>query len=237
MIDREIVMKNKVIIIEDEDSIRSFIRINFQRDNFIVLEAASAEEGIRIISQEKPDIILLDVMLPGMDGFKACELIRKEFADIGIIMLTARAQDMDKIMGLEFGADDYLVKPFNPMELLLRTKAILRRMKDSTHNNKGEIINRGPFEINTYSQIIYKNGIELYLTPKEYMLMKIFVENPGKAFTRDKLLDLVWGYEFFGDTKIVDVNIRRLRAKIEESSSSPMYIETVWGTGYRWRNE
>lgn len=230
-------MENKAIIIEDEDSIRGFIRINFQRDNFTVLEAASAEDGMRLIRLEKPDIVLLDVMLPGMDGFKACQLIRKDFPHIGIIMLTARGQDMDKIMGLEFGADDYIVKPFNPIELLLRTKAILRRMKEIKQDDNNEILNSGPFKIDTYSKIVYKNDIELYLTPKEYLLMKIFIENPGKAFTRDELLDLVWGYEFIGDTKIVDVNIRRLRAKIEESSSNPMYIETVWGTGYRWRKE
>lgn len=230
-------MKNKVIIIEDEDSIRGFIRINFQRDNFTVFEAPSAEEGMRIINLEKPDIVLLDVMLPGMDGFKACELIRKDFPHIGIIILTARGQDMDKIMGLEFGADDYIVKPFNPMELLLRTKAILRRMKEIRQDDNDQILNNGPFKIDTYSKIVYKNDMELYLTPKEYMLMKIFIENPGKAFTRDELLNLVWGYEFIGDGKIVDVNIRRLRAKVEESSANPMYIETVWGTGYRWRKE
>lgn len=230
-------MKNKAIIIEDEDNIRGFIRINFQRDNFTVFEATSAEEGMRIINLEKPDIVLLDVMLPGMNGFNACEIIRKKFPHIGIIMLTARGQDTDKIMGLEFGADDYIVKPFNPIELLLRTKAILRRMKEIKQDDNRPILNNGPFKIDTYSKIVYKDDIELYLTPKEYMLMKIFIKSPGKAFTRDELLDLVWGYEFIGDTKIVDVNIRRLRAKIEDSSSSPIYIETVWGTGYRWRKE
>lgn len=230
-------MKNKAIIIEDEDNIRGFIRVNFQRDNFTVLEATSAEEGMRIINLEKPDIVLLDVMLPGMNGFNACELIRKEFPHIGIIILTARGQDTDKIRGLEFGADDYIVKPFNPIELLLRTKAILRRMKEIKEDDNKQILNNGPFKIDTYSQIVYKDDVELYLTPKEYILMKIFIKSPGKAFTRDELLDLVWGYEFIGDTKIVDVNIRRLRTKIEDSSSSPMYIETVWGTGYRWRKE
>ncbi|AAO36461.1 alkaline phosphatase synthesis transcriptional regulatory protein phoP [Clostridium tetani E88] len=173
-------------------------------------------------------------MLPGIDGFQVCKELRQEFPSMGIIMLTARTQDMDKIMGLEFGADDYVVKPFNPSELILRIKALLRRI-NSTDSTKENILVSSIFKINTYSQKIYKNEKEIDVTPKEYMILKIFLENEEKAFSRDELLDLVWGYDFVGDPKIVDVNIRRLRAKIEDEPSNPKYIETVWGKGYRWR--
>lgn len=141
---------------------------------------------------------------------------------------------MDKIMGLEFGADDYVIKPFNPSELILRVKALLRRM-ELPQNEKEDTLYSQPFKIDTYSQKVYKNDEEIDVTPKEYLLMKIFVENEGKAFSRDELLDIVWGYNFIGDSKIVDVNVRRLRAKIEDNPSHPIYIETVWGRGYRWR--
>lgn len=224
----------KILIVEDEMSIRSFLKINLQRNNFNVIEAENGEEGIRLARLETPDIAILDVMLPGIDGFKVCEILRNEYPNMGLIMLTARTQDMDKIMGLEFGADDYMVKPFNPSELVLRIKAILRRMESHGHEERS-IIESGSFKLDIYSQKVYKNGEEVDVTPKEYMLMKIFVENEDKAFSRDELLDLVWGYDFVGDSKIVDVNIRRLRAKIEDDPSNPVCIETVWGRGYRWK--
>jgi DNA-binding response OmpR family regulator len=230
-------MQEKIIIIEDEDSIRGFLKINFQRNDFKVLEAATGEEGLRTIRLEKPALVILDLMLPGMDGYQVCQILRQEVPNIGIIMLTARGQDMDKIMGLEFGADDYMVKPFNPMELILRAKALLRRIKKDEEEQNQDTIKSGKFNIEVYSQKVYKNDDEIFLTPKEFLLLKLFVENPGKAFSRDELLDLVWGYSFIGDSKIVDVNIRRLRAKIEDTSSNPEYIETVWGIGYRWRKD
>ncbi|MBU5592953.1 response regulator transcription factor [Clostridium sp. MSJ-4] len=230
-------MDKKVLIVEDENSIRGFLRINFQRNDFIVIEASSAEEGLRKAILEKPHIAVLDVMLPGMDGFSLCKNLRGRFPEMGIIMLTARNQDMDKIMGLEQGADDYLVKPFNPLELMLRVKAIIRRIEGKLISADEEIIHRYDFKLNLYSQKLYKNEKEICVTPKEYLLFKLFIENPGKAFTRDELLNIVWGYDFFGDPKIVDVNIRRLRTKIEENPSAPKYIETVWGTGYRWNDE
>ena len=227
----------KILLVEDEESIRGFIKINLIRNGFEVIEAASGEEGIRKALNEKPDMAILDVMLPGIDGFQVCSKLRNEYPKIGIIMLTAKGQDMDKIMGLEYGADDYIVKPFNPLEVVLRVKAILRRIeiKDDKINKDENKITSGPFVIDLYSQKLLKNGIEIDVTPKEYMLMKLFIENPNKAFTRDELLNLIWGYDFFGDSKIIDVNIRRLRAKIEDDSSSPKYIETVWGLGYRWK--
>lgn len=227
----------KILLVEDEESIRGFLKINLERNSFKVIEAETGEEGIKKALIEKPDMIILDVMLPGIDGFEVCYRLRKEFPNAGIIMLTAKGQDMDKIMGLEYGADDYIIKPFNPLEVVLRVKAILRRIgadKEDGSNDKSKLVG-GPFVIDLYSQELLKNNILVDVTPKEYMLMKLFIENPNKAFTRDELLNLVWGYNFFGDPKIIDVNIRRLRAKIEDNSSSPRYIETVWGVGYRWK--
>ncbi len=226
---------NKILLVEDESSIRGFLKINFERSGFKVLEAESGEEGLRIAALEKPQVAILDVMLPGIDGFKVCQELRKMFTSIGIMMLTAKAQDLDKIMGLEYGADDYVVKPFNPMEVTLRVKALIRRLESEEEELEGDIIELPPFKLDTYAQKLYKDNIEISVTPKEYMIMKIFTENPGKAFSRDELLNLAWGYNFVGDPKIVDVNIRRLRSKIEENPSDPTYIETIWGTGYRWR--
>ena len=228
---------SKILLVEDEESIRGFIKINLIRNGFEVIEAGSGEEGINKALNEKPDMAILDVMLPGIDGFQVCSTLRNEYPKIGIIMLTAKGQDMDKIMGLEYGADDYIIKPFNPLEVVLRVKAILRRIEvnDEKINKDENKITSGPFVIDLYSQKLLKNDVEIDVTPKEYMLMKLFIENPNKAFTRDELLNLIWGYDFFGDSKIIDVNIRRLRAKIEEDSSSPKYIETVWGLGYRWK--
>lgn len=226
---------DKILLVEDEESIRAFLKINFERSNFTVIEAGTGEEGVRKALLEKPDIAILDVMLPGIDGYEVCSQLRKNFKKIGIIMLTAKGQDMDRIMGLEYGADDYIVKPFNPIEVTLRVKALLRRINGDDIKNDDNIISMEPFKLDLYSKTLYKNEQKIDLTPKEYSLIKIFMENPGKAFSRDELLNLVWGVDFFGDSKIVDVNIRRLRAKIENVSSEPRYIETVWGTGYRWK--
>ncbi|WP_283690253.1 response regulator transcription factor [Clostridium perfringens] len=214
---------------------RGFLRINFQRENFQVIECESGEEGVRKALIEKPDIAILDVMLPGMNGFEVCQKLRESFPRMGIIMLTAKGEDMDKIMGLQFGADDYVLKPFNPLEITLRVKALIRRLEGINEENNSDCIEVDNFKLDLYSQSLYKENVEIDVTPKEFLLMKIFMQNPGKAFTRDELLNLVWGIDFFGDPKIVDVNIRRLRSKIEENSSKPKYIETVWGTGYRWK--
>lgn len=229
-------MNRKILIVEDESSIRGFIKINFERNNFKVIEANSGEEGIEKARKYKPNIIILDVMLPGIDGFKVCEILRGEFKEVGIIMLTARSQDMDKIMGLEYGADDYIIKPFNPMELLARVNALLRRI-DLKKTDASNTILSGAFKIDLEGKRAFKNTQELELTPKEFTLLKIFMGNKGKAFSRDEILNLVWGYDFSSDTKIVDVNIRRLREKIEDVASKPIFIETVWGIGYRWRND
>ena len=224
----------KILLVEDEVSIRGFLKINLARNDFEIIEASNGEDGISKAMIEKPDVAILDVMLPGIDGFQVCNKLRSEFPNMGIIMLTAKGQEMDKIMGLEYGADDYIVKPFNPLEVVLRIKALLRRLENNTENKLNELVN-GPFVINLYSQKITKNNVEIELTPKEYLIMKTFIENPNKAFSRDELLNKVWGYNYFGDPKIIDVNIRRLRSKIEENASTPQFIETVWGIGYRWK--
>lgn len=225
----------KVLIVEDESSIRGFLRINFKRNNFTVIEAETGEMAIEKARVENPIVTILDIMLPGIDGFKTCEILRREFPKMGIIMLTARSQDMDKIMGLEFGADDYMIKPFNPLELIARVNSLLRRIGVQEQETKSKIIVSGQFKIDDDAMKAYKDGREIDLTRKEYMLMKIFMQNAEKALSRNELMNLVWGYNYIGDTKIVDVNIRRLREKIEENSSRPKVIETVWGIGYRWR--
>ena len=224
----------KILIVEDEESIRGFLKINLKRNGFEVLETDNGEEGLEIVEREEPDIVILDVMLPGIDGFEVCKRVREKQESIGIIMLTAKGQEMDKIIGLEYGADDYMVKPFNPMELLLRIKAILRRIgKD----DEKKVLKEGIFTVDIYGKKIVKGDAERDITPKEYSLIKIFIENPNRAFSRDELLDLAWGKNYFADSKIIDVNIRRLRSKIEDSSSKQGYIETIWGFGYRWRGE
>ena len=229
-------MKYKVLIVEDEENIRAFIKINLIKNNYIVLEADCGEKAIDIVNLEKPDIIILDIMLPGINGFETCEKIRKTFNNIGIIMLTAKGEDLDKITGLQYGADDYMIKPFNPTELVLRIGALIRRLKGNTNKVRG-VVEVGKFTIDESSKRVMKEERELYLTPKEYLLLLLLMKNAKKALSRDELLDEVWGEEYFGDSKIIDVNIRRLRAKIEINSSEPEYIETIWGVGYRWNGE
>lgn len=227
-------MKTKVLLVEDEESIRKFVKINLEREGYIIFEAGSGEEGIEVARRERPDIVVLDIMLPGIDGFEVCKTLRGEFPSLGIIMLTAKAEDYDKIMGLQYGTDDYLTKPFNPTELTLRIKSIERRLEPEEVKESNLIVDP-PFKIDSYSRKFYKDDEELELTPTEYQIIKIFMTNPGKAMTRDEILRLVWGDDFLGDSKIVDVNIRRLRSKIENNPAKPNYIETVWGTGYRWK--
>ncbi|SHG97683.1 DNA-binding response regulator, OmpR family, contains REC and winged-helix (wHTH) domain [Anaerosphaera aminiphila DSM 21120] len=226
-------MNTKILLVEDEDAIRKFVKINLEREGYEVYEAGTGEDGIEIAREVTPEIVVLDVMLPGIDGFEVCKILRSEFPNLGIIMLTAKAEDYDKIMGLQNGADDYLSKPFNPTELTLRIKSLERRIEPE-ENVSRELIIHEPFKLDKYSRKFYKDDIELELTPTEYQIMKNFMENPGKALNRDEILKLVWGEDFVGDSKIVDVNIRRLRSKIEENPARPKFIETVWGLGYRW---
>jgi DNA-binding response OmpR family regulator len=232
----KMILDKRILVVEDEEHIRKFIKINLEREGFVVEEAGTGEEGLNIVKSKSIDVVVLDIMLPGIDGFEVCKILRQEFSKIGIIMLTAKSQDIDKIMGLEYGTDDYMVKPFNPIELVLRVKSLLRRMDSSKEENQNMIVDI-PFRIDKYSRKFYKENKEIELTPTEYSIIKLFIENPGKAFNRDEILNLVWGYDFVGDSKIVDVNVRRLRSKIEDDPSDPYYIETVWGVGYRWRDK
>lgn len=224
---------NKILLIEDEESIRKFTRINIEREGYEVIEAETGEIGIEKFKDHSPNVIILDIMMPGIDGYEVCRRIREMDKKVGIIMLTAKTQDVDKIIGLEAGTDDYLIKPFNPKELILRIKSLLRRM--NMYESKDDVIEFGPFRFDRYSRVFTKNNEVLDLTPTELSLVNLFISNPGKAFTRDELLNKTWGEEYIGDTKIVDVNIRRIRSKIEDEPSSPMYLETVWGIGYRWK--
>lgn len=226
----------RVLVVEDESSIRKFITLNLKRNNFDVIEAESGEQALELIKKDKIKVFILDVMLPGIDGFEVCEKIRAQNSDAIIIMLTARGQDMDKIMGLELGADDYMVKPFNPLELIARIRAILRRTEDKSLKTD-QILTFGKLRLDVKSQKFYKDNREIELTPKEYAIIKMFMSNPGKALSRDDILNLVWGEDYFGDVKTVDVNIRRLREKIEDDPSHPEYLQTVWGYGYRWEKE
>lgn len=231
-------MVKRILIVEDEEPIRKFVKINIEKSGFEVFEAGTGEEGIEIARKNDIDISVLDVMLPGIDGFQTCKTLREEFPNMGIIMLTAKSQDVDKIMGLEHGTDDYMTKPFNPMELVLRIQSLIRRMEVTENNdNDDKFLIFAPFKIDKYSRKFFRDEEEMDLTPTEFSIVKLFIENPGRAFKRDEILNLVWGHDFVGDSKIVDVNIRRLRSKIEDDPSKPYFIETVWGLGYRWRNE
>ena len=230
----------KVLIMEDELNIRSFVVINLKRAGYDAIEAGNGQEALDAIAQT-PDIgvAILDIMVPGdMDGFEVCRRVRAAYPHIGIIMLTARSQEMDKVTGLMTGADDYVTKPFSPAELTARVDALLRRAGDAPLVSAavGEI-SQPPFLLNMTDRVVEKNGKRLKLTQLEYQIMKLFMENPDKALTREEILDTVWGRGYFGEVKIVDVNIRRLRLKIEDDAQEPRYIATVWGTGYKWSTD
>lgn len=229
-------MAFKILILEDEASIRTFVKINLERSGFEVVEAETGEEAlVKFDTNKNIGIAVLDVMLPGIDGLEVCKELRKRSENIGIIMLTARSQELDKVMALDLGADDYLTKPFSPMELTARVNALLRRVEKK--ENTEDLLKSGMFSLDLSSRKFYKAEEEIELTPTEFALMKMFLKNPNKALTRDQLLDEIWGENYVGDVKIVDVNIRRLRKKVEDDSSNPIYIETIWGSGYRWRKE
>ena len=230
-------MTRKVLVLEDESSIRGFIVINLTRAGYEVIEAETGEQALDLL-QKNSDVrvALLDIMLPGIDGFEVCRRIRATNTTIGIIMLTARSQEMDKVTGLMTGADDYVTKPFSPAELTARVDALFRRAGGAVMaapEQPGEIV-QPPFRLNTRNRTLEKNGERVKLTQVEYSIMRMFMENPGKALSREEILDTVWGRDYFGELKIVDVNIRRLRLKIEDNAQNPTYITTVWGFGYKW---
>ena len=225
----------KVLVLEDESNIRSFVVINLKRAGYETIEAGTGEEALEQIARH-PDIrvALLDIMLPGeMDGFEVCRRIRAGNSQIGIIMLTALTQEMDKVTGLMTGADDYVTKPFSPAELTARVDALYRRTGGETTRETDEI-HQPPFLLNTRNRTLEKNGQRVKLTQVEYSIVKLFMDNPGKALAREEILDAVWGKDYIGELKIVDVNIRRLRIKIEDNPQKPTYVNTVWGYGYKW---
>lgn len=225
----------KVLLVEDEASIRKFVKINLERNGYTVYEAESGEEGLKILSSNDIDIVILDVMLPGIDGFEVLRRIREKDNKVIVIMLTAKGQDMDKIMGLEIGADDYMVKPFNPLELVARIRTILRRT--NANEEDVEVLTSHDIKIDLTAMKVFKSGVEISLTPKELEIIVFFIKNEGRVLSRNEILDYVWGKNYFGEIKTVDVHVRRLREKIDDDSTNPKYIETVWGYGYRWRRE
>ena len=227
----------KILVVEDEDSIREVIALNLRMAGYEVAEAGSAEQALALLgAQAHFDAAILDIMLPGMSGFSLCETIRRDNNALGIIMLSAKAMEADKIRGLSIGADDYMTKPFSVSELLARVEALVRRVARTAGEEAdggGRLVS-GVFVLDQKSRVLYKNGEPIDLTQVEFQIMELFFANPGVARVRETILEGVWGENYFGDVKIVDVNIRRLRMKIEDEPSSPKHILTVWGYGYRW---
>ncbi|CAJ1314803.1 response regulator transcription factor [Paenibacillus sp. PK4536] len=227
---------SKVLIMEDEESIRSFIIINLKRNGFEVIETENGEQALHMLETVPDiDIALLDVMVPGIDGFEVCRRIREKNERIGIVFLTAKVQEQDKVYALSVGADDHISKPFSPTELIARIQSLLRRVNVQRESNTKVSFESGPFTLDLISKQFKKKGQQIELTPTEFSLVQFFLEKENTPLSRDLLLDHVWGKEYMGDPKIVDVNIRRLRQKIENNPSEPEFLQTVWGHGYKWR--
>ena len=229
----------KILIVEDEEAIRSFEAINLKRVGYQTVEAGSGEEALQIYDAEPDfDIALLDISMPGMDGFALCEELRRRSQKLGIIMLTARTQEMDKISGLMKGADDYITKPFSPTELLARVDSLYRRVGMNTEAAVmvSDEIKLGDFVLNTRRHTLTKRGKNIELTQVEFQIIEYFFLNPDTALDRTDILTKVWGSSYYGEEKIVDVNIRRLRMKVEDEPSSPKHLMTVWGMGYKWNS-
>ena len=231
----------RVLLVEDEASIREMVALNLKMAGWEVVEAPSAERALELMhGGERCDAALLDIMLPGMDGLSLCETIRRDDSDIGIIIVSAKGQESDKIRGLSIGADDYITKPFSVSELIARLEALTRRIHRGSSGSvpkpaeEPEQLVSGPFVLDEKSRILYKSGTPIDLTQVEFQIMELFFRNPGVALVRERILKGVWGENYFGDVKIVDVNIRRLRMKVEDEPSHPAHILTVWGYGYRW---
>ncbi|MGN0404766.1 MAG: response regulator transcription factor [Bariatricus sp.] len=228
-------MGRKVLVVDDEKLIVKGIRFSLEQDDMEVDAAYDGEEALEMARRKAYDIILLDVMLPKCDGFEVCRQIR-EFSDVPIVMLTAKGEDMDKILGLEYGADDYITKPFNILEVKARIKAIMRRTgKKEGSQVASKMIVKGDLRIDCESRRVFSGEKELNLTAKEFDLLELLAMNPNKVYSRENLLNIVWGYEYPGDARTVDVHIRRLREKIEVNPSDPKYVYTKWGVGYYFR--
>lgn len=229
--------EKRILIVEDEDTIRGFVLINLQKCGYTVLDADCGEKALEIFSQNvgNIDIVLLDVMMPGIDGFETCRRIREISPSVGVIMLTAKAQEADKVMGLSSGADDYVTKPFSPSELIARVDALYRRILLSKKKRSEPVgYNTGDFHLDVRRRCLYENDETIDLTSTEYQIMECLISAGGKLLTRRAIGDRVWGENYSGEEKVIDVNIRRLRMKIEKDPSDPQYIRTVWGKGYVW---
>ena len=228
-------MSRRVLVVDDEKLIVKGIRFSLEQDGYDVDCAYDGEEALKLAKENAYDIILLDVMLPKYDGFEVCQQIR-EYSDVPIIMLTAKGDDMDKILGLDYGADDYITKPFNILEVKARIKAIMRRVSKRDKNQENEkVIVKGEMKIDCERRRVIIGEKEINLTAKEFDLLELLAMNPGKVYSRENLLNIVWGYEYPGDARTVDVHIRRLREKIETNPSDPKYVYTKWGVGYYFR--
>ena len=229
-------MSKKILVVEDAAPIRELVALNLRLTDCQVDEAESAEEALKLLEKNPGyDVAVVDVMLPGMNGFSLCESIRRQNDTIGIIILSAKSQEQDKIRGLSIGADDYMTKPFSVSELLARVEALCRRVgRGAGSQTDGEQITSGGFVLDKRSRILYKNGQPIDLTQVEFQIMELFFATLGAALQREKILEGVWGENYYGDVKIVDVNIRRLRIKIEDNPTKPTYVNTVWGYGYKW---
>ena len=225
-------MSKKVLVVDDEKLIVKGIRFSLEQDGMEVDAAYDGEEALEIAREKEYDIILLDLMLPKLDGLGVCQQIR-EFSNVPIVMLTAKGDDMDKILGLEYGADDYITKPFNILEVKARIKAIMRRMTQAApKEEKAKVVVSGDLRLDCEGRRVFIAGKEINLTAKEFDLLELLVFNPNKVYSRENLLNIVWGYEYPGDVRTVDVHIRRLREKIEQNPSDPKYVHTKWGVGY-----
>lgn len=227
----------RILVCEDEDVIRDFVVINLKRAGYDVVDVSCGEDALKVFSNENGnfDIALLDIMMPGIDGFQVCKELRKKSPTIGIIMLSAKTQEMDKVSGLMLGADDYITKPFSPSELTARIDVLYRRVSMSfAQEEKSTVITSGPFVLNLKSRTVAKNGEPIDLTQVEYQILEYFLNNQNTALDRKSILHHIWGENYPGDDKIVDVNIRRIRMKIEDEPSNPRYIATIWGFGYKW---
>ncbi len=227
----------RILVCEDEDVIRDFVVINLKRAGYDVVDVNCGEAALEAFERENGnfDIALLDIMMPGIDGFTVCKTLRSKSSAIGIIMLSAKSQEMDKVSGLMLGADDYITKPFSPSELTARIDAIYRRVSMTVAKvDKEPTIESGPFVLNLKSRTVAKNGVPVELTQVEYQILEYFMNNQNTALDRSSILTHIWGENYFGDDKIVDVNVRRIRMKIEDEPSNPRYIQTIWGFGYKW---
>ena len=228
-------MSKKVLVVDDEKLIVKGIRFSLEQDGMSVECAYDGEEALNMAKENEYDIILLDIMLPKLTGLEVCQQIR-EFSNVPIVMLTAKGEDMDKILGLEYGADDYITKPFNILEVKARIKAIMRRTKkQEQEDEKSKMITVGELKLDCEGRRVFISGKEINLTAKEFDVLELLVHNPNKVYSRESLLNIVWGYEYPGDVRTVDVHIRRLREKIEENPSEPRYVHTKWGVGYYFR--